>query len=86
MYRVRLICVEPILIFWAKSNFLSRYSANTDIANIPLADNRYRYADTDIVFADTDISVSVKISAKILAQPIIGLTLTAKDNIIVTYS
>jgi hypothetical protein len=53
---------------------LSRYLANTDEADIHLADNRY--ADTDITFADTDISVSVKISAQILALPIIGLTLT----------
>jgi hypothetical protein len=45
------------------------------LADIHVADNRYRYTDTDtdIAFADTDISVSVKISA----QPIIGLTLLA---------
>jgi hypothetical protein len=62
-------------IFWPISIFLSRYSADTDKADIHVADNRYRYADTDIGFADTDISVSVKISANISAQPIIGLTL-----------
>jgi hypothetical protein len=46
-----------MLIFSPLFQFYCRYLANTNIA-----DNRYRYryADTDIQFADTDISVSAK--------------------------
>ena len=65
-------------IYWPISRVSSQYLADTDIADIHVADNRYRYADTDIGFADTDISVSVKISAKISAQPIIGRTLSSR--------
>ena len=43
-------------IFWPISKLFNQYLADTDIANIYLADNRYRYAVTDIQFADTDIS------------------------------
>ena len=57
-------------IFWQKSQLFNQYLADTDIADIHLADNgyRYRYADTDIQFADTDIYESV--SAKYIDKPI----------------
>jgi hypothetical protein len=52
-------------IFWPISRIFDRYLADTDIADIYLADTD---TDTDIQFTDTDISVSV--SAKYIGKPI----------------
>ena len=57
-------------IFWAISKLFNGYLADTNIADINLADNQYQYANTDIQFAYTDISLSVSVSAKYIGKPI----------------
>ena len=45
-------------IYWSIPIIFNRYLADTDIADIFLADTNTDMADTNIQFADTDISVS----------------------------
>jgi hypothetical protein len=52
----------PIYLPISISKLFNRYLADTDIADIYLANNRY--ADTNIQLADTDISLSAKYIGK----------------------
>ena len=50
-----LLWYYDIMLHIMISKLFIRYLDDTDIADIYLAENRYRYADTDVQFADTDI-------------------------------